>query len=350
MLRIELTPRRRAAYRFFAPVLRFPTACGKIVKRDVLRSATFVIRHSSFVIHPNPSKPVQTRLSRICDAIIEAGWLAALIVTPLFFNTFSNRVFEPDKLHLLRSIALVMAVAWLVQLLDSGFRRQPGGPGSLVAAADDAAGAAYPDPGRQLSAQHRAFGCPAHQLLRLLRADAGHVELPELRRHLRHGVDARAEPGPGQPYLLRGHHDQPAHRHLRHPAEDRARPAALGRRCGRACGGQHGQLDLRGRLPDHGRLPDAGTTAGQSRGDLQHGAGQHRRFAAGRRLLFHPGRANDRHRLHPKPRAVGRAAGRAIRIRHARPAAVGPLGAGPRRRSPRRWIGSRATFEPRGWG
>ena len=70
-----------------------------------------------------------TRLSRICDAIIEAGWLAALIVTPLFFNTFSNRVFEPDKLHLLRSIALVMAVAWLVQLLDNGFRRQPGGTG-----------------------------------------------------------------------------------------------------------------------------------------------------------------------------------------------------------------------------
>ena len=72
---------------------------------------------------------MQTRLSRICDAIIEAGWLAALIVTPLFFNTFSNRVFEPDKLHLLRSIALVMAVAWLVQLLDSGFRKQPNGPG-----------------------------------------------------------------------------------------------------------------------------------------------------------------------------------------------------------------------------
>ena len=71
---------------------------------------------------------MQTRLGRICDAIIEAGWLAALIVTPLFFNTFSNRVFEPDKLHLLRSIALVMAVAWLVQLLDSGFSRQPGGP------------------------------------------------------------------------------------------------------------------------------------------------------------------------------------------------------------------------------
>ncbi|PKO22866.1 MAG: hypothetical protein CVU38_07120 [Chloroflexi bacterium HGW-Chloroflexi-1] len=63
---------------------------------------------------------MQTKLSRICDAIIEAGWLAALIVSPLFFNTFSNRVFEPDKIHLVRSIALVMAVAWVVQLLDVG--------------------------------------------------------------------------------------------------------------------------------------------------------------------------------------------------------------------------------------
>ena len=64
-----------------------------------------------------------TKLSRICDGVIEAGWLAALVVTPLFFNTFSNRVFEPDKLHLLRSIALVMAAVWIVQLLDVGLGR-----------------------------------------------------------------------------------------------------------------------------------------------------------------------------------------------------------------------------------
>jgi tetratricopeptide (TPR) repeat protein len=73
---------------------------------------------------------MQTKLSRICEAIIEAGWLAALIATPLFFNTSSSRVFEPDKLHLLRSIALVMAVAWIVQLLDtglSGWIRERGG-------------------------------------------------------------------------------------------------------------------------------------------------------------------------------------------------------------------------------
>ena len=67
---------------------------------------------------------MQTKLSRICDAIIEAGWLAALVVAPLFFNTFSNRVFEPDKIHLVRSIALLMAAAWLVQLIDGGLRSE----------------------------------------------------------------------------------------------------------------------------------------------------------------------------------------------------------------------------------
>ncbi len=68
---------------------------------------------------------MQTKLGRICDAIIEAGWLTALIVTPLFFNTISNRVFEPDKLHLLRSIALVMAVAWIIRLVDGALSSRP---------------------------------------------------------------------------------------------------------------------------------------------------------------------------------------------------------------------------------
>lgn len=67
---------------------------------------------------------MQSKLSRICDGIIEAGWLAALVATPLFFDTLSNRVFEPDKIHLLRSIALVMVVAWIVQLLDGGWRSE----------------------------------------------------------------------------------------------------------------------------------------------------------------------------------------------------------------------------------
>jgi tetratricopeptide (TPR) repeat protein len=63
---------------------------------------------------------MQTKLSIFCDKVIEAGWLAAIIVTPLFFNVYSDRVFEPDKLTLLRSIALVMVVAWVIKVLEVG--------------------------------------------------------------------------------------------------------------------------------------------------------------------------------------------------------------------------------------
>ncbi len=65
-----------------------------------------------------------TKLSRLCEAFIEAGWLAAVIVVPLFFNVHSSRVFEPDKISLLRSIALLMAVAWLVKVINDGFGRE----------------------------------------------------------------------------------------------------------------------------------------------------------------------------------------------------------------------------------
>jgi tetratricopeptide (TPR) repeat protein len=46
------------------------------------------------------------------------GWLLAVIVTPLLFNVYSSRVFEPDKLTTLRTIALVMAVVWLVKVIE----------------------------------------------------------------------------------------------------------------------------------------------------------------------------------------------------------------------------------------
>jgi len=65
---------------------------------------------------------METRLSVFCERVIEAGWLAAVIVVPLFFDVYSSRVFEPDKLSLLRSIALVMIVAWLVRLLEGRLR------------------------------------------------------------------------------------------------------------------------------------------------------------------------------------------------------------------------------------
>ena len=66
---------------------------------------------------------MRTKVSAICDKTIEAGWLLALVVVPLFFNVYSNRVFEPDKLGLLRSIATLMAVAWLIKLAEEGFGR-----------------------------------------------------------------------------------------------------------------------------------------------------------------------------------------------------------------------------------
>ncbi|HIE39223.1 MAG TPA: tetratricopeptide repeat protein [Anaerolineales bacterium] len=59
-----------------------------------------------------------TRLSALLDGILEAGWLSAIVVTPLFFNIYSSRIFEPDKLTTLRSIALVMAAAWLARWIE----------------------------------------------------------------------------------------------------------------------------------------------------------------------------------------------------------------------------------------
>jgi len=61
-----------------------------------------------------------TRASLLWDKIIEAGWLAAAIVTPLFFSWYSNRAFEASKVGLLRSITLVMLAAWLSRMLEAG--------------------------------------------------------------------------------------------------------------------------------------------------------------------------------------------------------------------------------------
>ncbi len=61
-----------------------------------------------------------TRLSTFCDKLLEAGWLAALILAPLFFDVYSSRVFEPDKIALIRSIALLMVGAWIVKQIETG--------------------------------------------------------------------------------------------------------------------------------------------------------------------------------------------------------------------------------------
>ena len=69
-----------------------------------------------------------TKLSVFCDKVLETGWLLAVIVTPLFFNVYSSRVFEPDKLTTLRTIAVIMAAIWLVKVIEEWFsgRREVG--------------------------------------------------------------------------------------------------------------------------------------------------------------------------------------------------------------------------------
>ena len=61
---------------------------------------------------------MDSKLSRWCDAVIEIGCLAALLTAPLFFNIHSDRVFEPDKLTLIRSLALFLSTVWLVKFID----------------------------------------------------------------------------------------------------------------------------------------------------------------------------------------------------------------------------------------
>ncbi len=65
-----------------------------------------------------------TKLSIFCDKVIEAGWLVAVVIVPLFFNPYSQRTFEPDKITLLRSTALMMVLAWLAKVIEEWGREQ----------------------------------------------------------------------------------------------------------------------------------------------------------------------------------------------------------------------------------
>ncbi len=65
---------------------------------------------------------MDTRLGRFAEGFIEAGWLAAAILVPLFFNVYSARIFEPDKLTVLRTVVLLALLALAVRLAESGVR------------------------------------------------------------------------------------------------------------------------------------------------------------------------------------------------------------------------------------
>ena len=66
-----------------------------------------------------PTAPVAL-FERAIEALLEACWLAALAAMPVFFNVYSARIFEPDKVAVLRLLAVVAAAAWLVKILAGG--------------------------------------------------------------------------------------------------------------------------------------------------------------------------------------------------------------------------------------
>ncbi len=66
----------------------------------------------------------ETKLSRWCETVLEAGWLLALTLIPIYFNLLSARHFEPDKATTLRSIVLVMIAVALIRVLEK-VRVQP---------------------------------------------------------------------------------------------------------------------------------------------------------------------------------------------------------------------------------
>ncbi len=63
---------------------------------------------------------MQTKLGRYCEGLLEAIWLGAVIIIPLYFNIYSSRIFEPDKVAILRSLALFALGAWLIKTIEEG--------------------------------------------------------------------------------------------------------------------------------------------------------------------------------------------------------------------------------------
>ncbi len=69
-----------------------------------------------------------SKTARLAQGIMEAGWLLALVVAPLYFNVQTDRVFEPDKISLVRWLAIIVGLAWLTWAIDMGWFEQNGTP------------------------------------------------------------------------------------------------------------------------------------------------------------------------------------------------------------------------------
>lgn len=59
-----------------------------------------------------------TTIGRLAARFGEAGWLLAVVVVATFLNPFSEQVFEPDKIALLRTIAILSVAAGAIAALE----------------------------------------------------------------------------------------------------------------------------------------------------------------------------------------------------------------------------------------
>jgi len=60
-----------------------------------------------------------THLRRWSEGVLEASWLLAAGITPVFFNAHAANHFELSKVILVRILALLMAAAWIVRRFES---------------------------------------------------------------------------------------------------------------------------------------------------------------------------------------------------------------------------------------
>jgi tetratricopeptide (TPR) repeat protein len=73
----------------------------------------------------DPAAPRPRIAPRIADGIVEAGWLLAAALVPVFFDIHSLRPFEPDKTALLRLLAALVAAAGLARFVEGRFAGAP---------------------------------------------------------------------------------------------------------------------------------------------------------------------------------------------------------------------------------
>lgn len=69
----------------------------------------------------------ETTISLWSRRVMEACWLLALAMIPVYFSLLSDRHFEPDKAVALRSIVMILGGAWIINWLERGqvFRSWP---------------------------------------------------------------------------------------------------------------------------------------------------------------------------------------------------------------------------------